>query len=281
MVKMLFIRLVQCQFLALLLDTYYWPLQSCVCQIRVLKCLFLSCLQTDGMQCVYYAAPDNGSMHSAYSSYPIDPSFVPDGSFMPQEYVADPANSTCQIASTPYYVPAVLPYGQESLPGSATAPLISNVAFLPGMPSYAATSAHAAFPLVAPVTTKSDIAVNQPVQSTIVSSKQFQNHAKSQKIQLHNPVAQKQELSDRSMVPIKLPHASQVGKASHCQVTFFGVSSCVYNRSCYFFCISGRLALANTTHGHFHATRMKYKFLIQCLLCRIIQCITSLGRSSC
>nr|CAB3473057.1 unnamed protein product [Digitaria exilis] len=164
---------------------------------------------TDGMQCVYYAAPDNGSMHSAYSSYPIDPSFVPDGSFMPQEYVADPANSTCQIASTPYYVPAVLPYGQESLPGSATAPLISNVAFLPGMPSYAATSAHAAFPLVAPVTTKSDIAVNQPVQSTIVSSKQFQNHAKSQKIQLHNPVAQKQELSDRSMVPIKLPHASQ------------------------------------------------------------------------
>ncbi|KAF8692515.1 hypothetical protein HU200_039615 [Digitaria exilis] len=174
---------------------------------------------TDGMQCVYYAAPDNGSMHSAYSSYPIDPSFVPDGSFMPQEYVADPANSTCQIASTPYYVPAVLPYGQESLPGSATAPLISNVAFLPGMPSYAATSAHAAFPLVAPVTTKSDIAVNQPVQSTIVSSKQFQNHAKSQKIQLHNPVAQKQELSDRSMVPIKLPHASQVGKASHCQAS--------------------------------------------------------------
>ncbi|KAK8452716.1 hypothetical protein SEVIR_5G156000v4 [Setaria viridis] len=164
---------------------------------------------TEGMPCVYYAAPDNASMHPSYSPYPVDPSFIPDGSFMPQEYVADPANSTCQVASTPYYIPAVLPYAQDSVPGSATTPLLSNVAFLPGMPGYAATSANAAFPFIAPVTNKSDIHVNPPVQSTIVSSKQFQDHAKLPKVQLHNSVAQKHELSDRSMVPIKLPHASQ------------------------------------------------------------------------
>ncbi|OEL12593.1 hypothetical protein BAE44_0026388 [Dichanthelium oligosanthes] len=162
----------------------------------------------DGMPCVYYAAPDNGSMHPSYSPYLVDPSFVPDGSFMPQEYFSDPANSTGQIAPTPYYIPA-LPFAQDSVPGSATAPLHSNVAFLHGIPGYAATSANAAFPLIAPVTTKSDMAVNLPVQCSIVSSKQFQDQAKPPKAQLHNSVAPKQELPDRSMVPIKLPHASQ------------------------------------------------------------------------
>ena len=185
------------------------PLQSCV-----LICSFLSgCLQAEGMQCVYYAAPDSGSMHPTYSPYPSDPSFVPDGPFMPQEYVADPANSTCQIAPTSYYIPAVLPYAQDGVPGSATTPLhSSNVAFLPGIPGYAATSANAAFPLIAPVTTKSDIVMHPPVHSSIVPSKQFQDHAKLPKVQLHNSVPQKQELQDRCMVPAKLPHASQVGK---------------------------------------------------------------------
>ncbi|AQK51210.1 evolutionarily conserved C-terminal region 7 [Zea mays] len=165
----------------------------------------------EGMQCVYYAAPDNGSMHPTYIPYPSDPSFVPDGSFMPQEYVADPANSTCQIGPSSYYIPAVLPYAQDSVPGSATTPLYSsNVAFLPGIPGYAATSANAAFPLIAPVTTKSDIVVHPPVQSTIVPLKQLQDHAKPPKVQLHNSVPQKQELPDRCMVPAKLPHASQV-----------------------------------------------------------------------
>ncbi|XP_066380318.1 YTH domain-containing protein ECT2-like [Miscanthus floridulus] len=165
----------------------------------------------EGMQCVYYAAPDSGSMHPTYSPYPSDPSFVPDGSFMPQEYVADPANSTCQIAPTSYYIPAVLPYAQDGVPGSATTPLhSSNVAFLPGIPGYAATSANAAFPLIAPVTSKSDIVMHPPVHSSIVPSKQFQDHAKPPKVQLHNSVPQKQELPDRCMVPAKLPHTSQV-----------------------------------------------------------------------
>jgi YTH domain-containing family protein len=185
------------------------PLQTCA-----LTCPFLSgCLQTEGMQCVYYAAPDNGSVHPTYSSYPSDPSFVPDGSFMPQEYVADPpANSTCQIAQTSYYIPAVLPYAQDSALGSATTHLHSNVAFLPGIPGYAATSANAAFPLIAPVTIKSDIVMHPHVQSTIVPSKQFQDYAKPPKVQLHNSVPQKQELPDRCMMPAKLPHASQVSK---------------------------------------------------------------------
>jgi len=165
---------------------------------------------TEGMQCVYYAAPNTGSMHPSCSPYPVDPSFISDGSFVPQEYVADPASSTCQIATTPYYISAVLPYAQDSVPGSVTAPLHCNVAFLPAIPGYAAPSAaNAAFPLIAPVTTKSDIAANPPVQSTIVSSKQFQDYAKPPKVQLHNSVAQKQELPDRSMTPIKPPHASQ------------------------------------------------------------------------
>jgi hypothetical protein len=160
-------------------------------------------------------------MHPSYSPYTVDPSFIPDGLFMPQEYVTDPANSTCQVASTPYYIPAVLPYAQDSVPGSSTTPLLSNVAFLPGMPGYAATTVNAAFPFIAPITTKSDFPVNPPIQSTIVSSKQFQDHAKLPKVQPHNSVAQKQESPDRSVVPIKLPHAPQVGKfTSHC-TSFF------------------------------------------------------------
>uniref|UniRef100_A0A0A9FDF4 YTH domain-containing family protein n=1 Tax=Arundo donax TaxID=35708 RepID=A0A0A9FDF4_ARUDO len=165
---------------------------------------------TEGMQCVYYVAPDNGSIHPSYSPYPVDPSFISDGSFVPQEYVTDPANSTCQIGPPSYYIPAVLPYAQDSVPGSTTTPLLTpNVAYLPGMPGYAATSANVAFPLMAPVTTKSDIVVNPPIQSTIVSSKQFQDHAKLPKVQLHNSVASKQQMPDGSMVPVKLPHASQ------------------------------------------------------------------------
>ena len=106
-----------------------------------------------------------------------------------------------------------MPPPQDNVPGSATTPLHSpNVAFLPGIPGYAATSANAAFPLIAPVTTKSDIVMHPPVHSSIVPSKQFQDHAKLPKVQLHNSVPQKQELPDRCMVPAKLPHASQVGK---------------------------------------------------------------------
>ncbi|XP_062209839.1 YTH domain-containing protein ECT2-like [Phragmites australis] len=165
---------------------------------------------TEGMQCIYYTAPDNGSIHPSYSPYPADPSFTSDGSFIPQEYVADTANSTCQIVPPSYYIPAVLPYAQDSVPGSTTTPLHTpNVAYLPGMPGYAATSANAAFPLMAPVTTKSDIVVNPPIQSAIVSSKQFQDHAKPPKVQLYNSVAPKQQLPDGSMVPVKLPHVSQ------------------------------------------------------------------------
>ncbi|KAL6627826.1 hypothetical protein ACP70R_031552 [Stipagrostis hirtigluma subsp. patula] len=165
---------------------------------------------TEGMQCVYYAAPDNGSMHTSYSPYPVDPSFMSDGSFIPQEYVTDTANSPCQIAPPSYYIPAVLPYAQDGVAASAAAPLHHpNVAYLPGMPGYAATSANAALPLVAPVTTKGDIVVNPPMQSTIVSSKQFQDLAKPPKVQVHNSVPLKQELPDGSVVPVKIPHASQ------------------------------------------------------------------------
>ncbi|XP_062198035.1 YTH domain-containing protein ECT2-like [Phragmites australis] len=165
---------------------------------------------TEGMQCVYYAAPDNGSIHPPYSPYPVDPSFIADGSFVPQEYVADPANSAYQIVPPSYYIPAIFPYAQDNVPGSATTPLQTpNVAYLPGMLGYAATSANAALPLMAPVTTKSDTVVNPPIQSTIVSSKQFQDQAKSRKVQLHNSVAPKQQLPDGSMVPVKLPHAKQ------------------------------------------------------------------------
>ncbi|KAL6850079.1 hypothetical protein ACP4OV_020706 [Aristida adscensionis] len=164
---------------------------------------------TEGMQCVYYAAPDNGSIHPSYNPYPVDPSFISDGSFIAQEYVPDTANSTCQIVPPSYYVPAVLPYAQDSVPPSATAPLHpTNVAYLPG-PGYAATSANAALPLIAPVSNKGDIVVNPPMQSTIVSSKQFQDLAKPPKVQQHNPVQLKQELPDGSMVPVQIPYASQ------------------------------------------------------------------------
>ncbi|TVU02876.1 hypothetical protein EJB05_51598 [Eragrostis curvula] len=165
---------------------------------------------TEGMQCVYYAAPDNGSMHPSYSPYPVDPSFISDGSFMTQEYVVDTTNSACQIVppSYPpsYYIPAGLPYAQDSVPGS-TATLLHppNVAYLPSLPGYAATSVSGSLPLIAPVTTKSDVVVNPPVQSTIVSSKQFEDHTKL-KVQ---SVPSKQERPDGSMVPVKLPHASQ------------------------------------------------------------------------
>lgn len=155
-------------------------------------------------------------MHPSYSPYPVDPSFISDGSFVPQEYVADNTNSACQIVPSSYppsyYIPAVLPYTQDSVPGS-TATLLHppNVAYLPSMPGYATTSVNGALPVIAPVTTKRDIVVNPPVQSTIVSSKQFEDHTKM-KVQLHNLVPQKQERPDGSVVPLKLPSASQVVK---------------------------------------------------------------------
>jgi hypothetical protein len=61
--------------------------------------------------------------------------------------------------------------------------------------------------------------VNQPVQSTIVSSKQFENLTKL-KAQLHNSVMQKQEKPDGSMVPVKPPHASQVDTFSQVILAF-------------------------------------------------------------
>jgi YTH domain-containing family protein len=175
------------------------------------------------MQCLYYATPDNGSMHSSYSPYPVDPSFIPNGSFVSQEYVADATNS-CQIVppSYPpsYYIAAALPYAQDSVSGSTTTLLPPrNVAYLPTVPAYAAASVNGALPSIGPVTTKSDMVVNQPVQSTIVSSKQFENHTKL-KAQLHNSVLQKQEKPDRSMVPVKPPHASQVDTFSQVILAF-------------------------------------------------------------
>jgi YTH domain-containing family protein len=168
------------------------------------------------MQCIYYAAPDNGSMHSSYNPYPVDPSFISDGSFVIQEYVADTTNSTCQIVPTSYppsyYIPAALPYAQDSASESTTALLPpQNVAYLPTVPSYA--SVNGPLPLLGGVTTKRDMVVNQPIQSTIVSSKQFEDHAKM-KAQPHNSVPQKQERPDGSVVPVKLHHASQVDKIS-------------------------------------------------------------------
>ncbi|KAK3160776.1 hypothetical protein QOZ80_1BG0064310 [Eleusine coracana subsp. coracana] len=168
---------------------------------------------TEGVQCVYYAAPDNGSMHPSYSPYPVDPSFLSDGSFVTQEYIADNTNSTCQIVSPSYppsyYIPAALPYAQDSVSGSTTTLLQpSNLAYLPTMPAYAATSVNGALPLVAPVNTKTDMVVNPPVQSIIVSSKQYEDHTKLN-FQLKNSVTQKQEQLDGSMVPVNLPHVSK------------------------------------------------------------------------
>jgi YTH domain-containing family protein len=109
-----------------------------------------------------------------------------------------------------YYIKAALPYAQDSVFKSTTKLLPPpNVAYLPTMPAYAAASVNGALPSIGPVTTKNDMVVNQPVQSTIVSSKQFEDHTKL-KAQLHNSVMQKQEKPDGSMVPVKPPHASQV-----------------------------------------------------------------------
>ncbi|CAM0881138.1 unnamed protein product [Alopecurus aequalis] len=165
---------------------------------------------SEGPQCVYYATPDNGSIHPSYSPYPIDPSFIVDGSFLPQEYVPD-ADPTCQIIPSSYYIPAVLPYVQDSVLGNTSTPLHpSSVAFIPGMPVYAATSSNHVLPLVAPVAPKNDVVVNPPVQSTIVSSKQFQNHTVVPMAQLHNPLPVKQDLANGSMAAAKPPHTSQV-----------------------------------------------------------------------
>ncbi|KAK3164297.1 hypothetical protein QOZ80_1AG0015490 [Eleusine coracana subsp. coracana] len=117
---------------------------------------------TEGVQCVYYAAPDNGSMHPSYSPYPVDPSFLSDGSFVTQDYIADNTNSTCQIISPSYppsyYIPAALPYAQDSVSGSTTTLLQPpNLAYLPTMQAYAATTVNGALPSVAPVNTKTDM----------------------------------------------------------------------------------------------------------------------------
>lgn len=167
---------------------------------------------TEGTQCVYYATPDNGSIHPSYSPYPIDPSFIVDGSFMPQEYVAD-ADPTCQLIPSSYYIPAVLPYAQDSVIGNTATPLHpSSVAFIPSMPVCAATSTNHLLPSVAPVAPKNDVVVNPPVQSTIVSSKQFQNHTVVPIVQLHNPLPLRQELANGSMAFAKPPHTSQASK---------------------------------------------------------------------
>jgi YTH domain-containing family protein len=175
------------------------------------------------MQCLYYATPDSGSMHSSYSPYPVHPSFIPDGSVVTQEYVADTTNS-CQIVppSYPpsYHIAAALPYSQDSVCRSTTTLLPPpNVAYLPTMPVYAAASVNGALPSIGPVTTKSDMVVNEPVQSTIVSSKQFEDHTKL-KAQLHNSVLQKQKKPNGSMVSVKPPHASQVDTFSQVILAF-------------------------------------------------------------
>ncbi|XP_047055802.1 uncharacterized protein LOC124661956 isoform X2 [Lolium rigidum] len=171
--------------------------------------VYYPAFNTDGTQCVYYATSDNGSIHPSYSPYHIDPSFMVDGSFPPQEYVAD-SDPTCQIIPSPYYIPAVLPYAQDGVLGNTATPLHpSSVAFIPSMPVYAATSTNHLLPSVAPVAPKSDLVVNPPVQSTIVSSKQFQNHAVLPMVQLQNPLPVKQELANGLMVSAKPPHTSQ------------------------------------------------------------------------
>uniref|UniRef100_A0A0D9V0E1 YTH domain-containing family protein n=1 Tax=Leersia perrieri TaxID=77586 RepID=A0A0D9V0E1_9ORYZ len=166
--------------------------------------------QTEGTQCMYYAAPDNGSIHPSYSPYPINSSFIVDGSYLPQEYVTDAADQTCQIVPPSYYVPTILPYTPDNVLGSTTAPLHPpSVAYVPSMPGYAATSTNHALSSVVPVATKNDIAMNPPIQSTIVSSKQFLDHANERKVQLHNPVPVKKELADGATMPVKYPQTSQ------------------------------------------------------------------------
>ncbi|XP_044340200.1 YTH domain-containing protein ECT1 isoform X2 [Triticum aestivum] len=58
--------------------------------------VYFPAFQTDGTQCVYYATPDNGSVHPSYSPYPMDPGYIVDGSYLPQEYVPD-TDPTCQF----------------------------------------------------------------------------------------------------------------------------------------------------------------------------------------
>lgn len=166
--------------------------------------------QTDGTHCVYYASPDNESVHPSYSPYPMDPSFIVDGSYLPQEYVAD-TDPTCPVVPSSYYIPSVLPYALDSVQGITSTPLHpSSVAFIPSMPAYAATSTHHVLPLMTLVAPKNDVVVNPPVQSTIVSSKQLQNHSMIPMV--HNPLPMKQEQPNGSMVSVKPPHTPQVGK---------------------------------------------------------------------
>uniref|UniRef100_A0A0E0HNA9 YTH domain-containing family protein n=1 Tax=Oryza nivara TaxID=4536 RepID=A0A0E0HNA9_ORYNI len=164
--------------------------------------------QTEGTQCMYYAAPDNGSVHPSYSPYPINSSFIVDGSYLPLEYVGDAADQTCQIVPSPYYVPTILPYAHDNVLGNTTAPLHPPV-YVPTLPSYTVTSTNHALPSVPPVATKNDIIANPPIQSTIVASKQFLDHASDPKVQLRNPIPLKKELADGSMMPVKYPHTSQ------------------------------------------------------------------------
>lgn len=173
--------------------------------------LLSQAFQTDGTQCVYYATPDNGSVHPSYSPYPMDPGFIVDGSYLPQEYVPD-TDPTCQVVPSSYYIPSVLPYAVDSVLGiTATSLHPSSVAFIPSMPAYAATSTNHVLPSMALVAPKNDVVVNPPVQSTIVSSKQFQNHSMIPIVQLHNPLPMKQELGNGSMVSVKPLHTPQVG----------------------------------------------------------------------
>ncbi|XP_048563256.1 uncharacterized protein LOC125543818 isoform X1 [Triticum urartu] len=171
--------------------------------------VYFPAFQTDGTQCVYYATPDNGSVHPSYSPYPMDPGYIVDGSYLPQEYVPD-ADPTCQVVPSSYYIPSVLPYAVDSVLGiTATSLHPSSVAFIPSMPAYAVTSTNHVLPSMALVAPKNDVVVNPPVQSTIVSSKQFQNHSMMPIVQLHNSLPMKQELGNGSMVPVKPLHTPQ------------------------------------------------------------------------
>lgn len=163
--------------------------------------------QPEGTQCVYYATPDNGSVHPSYSPYPIDPSFIVDSSFLSQEYVAD-SDPTCQMVPSSYYIPSVLPYSQDGVLGNTATPLHpSSVAFIPSMPGYVATSTNHLLPSIAPIVPKNDVILNPPIQSTIVSSKQFQNHTMVPMV--NNPLPVKQELAKAPMVSVRPPHTSQ------------------------------------------------------------------------
>uniref|UniRef100_A0A453ESN9 Uncharacterized protein n=1 Tax=Aegilops tauschii subsp. strangulata TaxID=200361 RepID=A0A453ESN9_AEGTS len=77
---------------------------------NIYNMLLSQAFQTDGTQCVYYATPDNGSVHPSYSPYPMDPGYIVDGSYLPQEYVPD-TDPTCQLHNS-------LPMKQELGNGS-------------------------------------------------------------------------------------------------------------------------------------------------------------------